>query len=197
MTVDRGQAHTLEAFMAALLIVSGVLFALDATAVTPLSASTSNQHVQNQQRSAANDVLATAAANETLREAVVYWNTSSDRFEGATGDGYYVAGGPPNAFGEALNDTFLNESIAFNVYVVYWEGSVRKERPMTFMGSPSDNAVTASRTVTLFNDTELSAPGQSSNVSTAAANSSFYATDVERGGELFNVVEVRIVAWRM
>ena len=134
MSMDRGQAHTLEAFMAALLVVSGVLFSLGATSVTPLSASTSNQHIQNQQAAAANDLLASAAANGTLREAVVFWNTSEDGFHGAANDGFYTAGGPPNAFGAALNETFRNESVAFNVYVAYWDGQTRSEVPMTYMG---------------------------------------------------------------
>lgn len=185
--------------MAALIVVSGVLFALGATAVTPLSASTSNQNIQNQQLAIANDLLATAAANGTLRESVVYWNTSGAGFEDAGDGGYYTAGGPPTPFGDALNETFRDERVAFNVYVVHWNGTTRAEQRMVYMGSPSDNAVTASRTVTLYNDTELSAPDETSNVSEAwAANDPhFYAPDVAPGSELFNVVEVRIVAWRM
>ena len=195
--MDRGQAHTLEAFMAALLVVSGVLFALGATAVTPLSASTSNQHIQNQQQVAANDLLATAAANGTLLEAVVYWNRSEGGFYGAGEAGYYTDGGPPNDFGNALNAIFRAERVAFNVYVGYWEGATKKQRPLTYMGSPSDNAVTASRTVTLYDDTRLSAPDQAGTVANASANGDFYAPDVAPDGELFNVVEVRIISWRM
>lgn len=183
--------------MAALIVVSGVLFALGATAVTPLSASTSNQNIQNQQLAVANDLLATAAANGTLREAVVYWNTSGGGFEDAGNGGYYTAGGPPIPFGDALNETFRDERVAFNVYVVYWDGTTRKQQPMTYMGSPSDNAVTASRTVTLYNDTALSAPGETGNVSNASVNGDFYLPDIALGSELFNVVEVRIVTWRM
>ena len=183
--------------MAALLVVGGVLFALGATAVTPLSASTSNQHIQNQQLAVANDLLATADANGTLREAVVHWNVSEGRFYGTGDDGYYTTGGPPTAFGRALNETFRDQRVAFNVYVVYWQGTTRKEVPMTYMGAPSDNAVRASRTVTLYNDTALTAPGASVNVSEAGTNGSFYAPDIARGNELYNVVEVRITAWRM
>lgn len=67
----RGQAHTLEAFAAALLLISGLIFALQATAVTPLSASTSNQHIQNQQQLIASDILTTSAENETLQDALL------------------------------------------------------------------------------------------------------------------------------
>ena len=197
MTVDRAQAHTLEAFMAALIVVTGVLFALGATAVTPLSASTSNQHIQNQQIGTANDLLAVAAANGTLRESVLYWNTSEGGFDAAGEDGYYTAGGPPTRFGRALNETFRDDRVAFNVFVVYWDGTTRAQRPMIYMGSPSDNAVSASRTLVLYNDTALTAPGETTNVSAAAAAGEFYAPDAEPGSHLFNVVEVRIVTWRM
>lgn len=194
---DRAQAHTLEAFMAAIIVVSGVLFALGATAVTPLSASTSNQQIQNQHLLAANDLLATAAANGTLVETVVFWNATQRGFHGAGGGGYYTDGGPPTDFGESLNDTFKDDRVAFNVFVTYWDGTTKRQRPVTYMGSPSDNAVTASRTVTLYEDTPLSAPGQTRTVGNASAEGDFYAPDLAPGNELFNVVEVRIVAWRM
>ena len=183
--------------MAALIIVSGVLFALGATAVTPLSASTSNQHIQNQQLLAANDLLATGAANGTIVETVVYWNGSEDGFYGAGDAGYYTSGGPPTAFGRSMNATFREDRVAFNVHVDYWDDDRKKSQPMIYMGSPSDNAVSATRTVTLYDDTQLSAPGQAENVSAAAVDGDFYAPDLAPGRELFNLVEVRIVAWRM
>lgn len=182
--------------MAALLVVSGVLFALGATAVTPLSASTSNQHIQNQQELAANDLLATAAANGTLRESAVFWNTSTDTFHNADENGYY-RDGPPTAFGRALNETFSDERVAFNLYVRFWRGESKHERPITYMGSPSDNAVTATRGVVLYDDTQLTAPGESTTVANASAAGDFYAPDVAPENRLFSVVEVRIVAWRM
>ncbi|MFC7080627.1 DUF7288 family protein [Halorussus caseinilyticus] len=193
----RGQVHTLEAFTAALLVVSGVLFALQTTAVTPLTASTSNQHVENQHRTAASDLLASAAQNRTLRPAVTYWDPAQGAFVNATGRGYYANGGPPNAFGDALNQTFGNLSatgrrIAYNVYVRYrTPGNATRRQTMVYMGSPSDNAATATRTVALYDDTSLS--GAAGNVS--AAN--FYAPDAARNSSLYNVVEVQIVVWQM
>lgn len=183
--------------MAALIVVSGLLFALGATAVTPLSASTSNQHIQNQQLAMANDVLATADRNGTLREAVLFWNTSRSGFNGSGDSGYFTDAGPPNPFGGTLNETFKDEQIAFNVYVFYWDGTARKSQPMTYMGSPSDNAVAASRTVVVYDDAVLSGPGASVTVSEAADDGGFYAPDVDPETKLFNVLEVRIVTWRM
>jgi len=195
--MDRGQAHTLEAFTAALLLVSGVVFALQATAVTPLSASTSNQHIENQQRLVANDVLGATAENGSLREAVLFWSPSTNRFPGAGERGYYTNGGPPNEFGETLNRTFRERRIAFNVHLTYQRPGTPGRKTMVYMGSPTDNAVTATRLVPLYNDSELTAPGATQTLGGADANGSFYAPDVADGSTLFNVVEVEIVVWRM
>jgi hypothetical protein len=69
---------------------------------------------------------------------------------------------------------------------------------MVRMGVPSDDAVTVGRQVTLFDDTRFSSP-ELGNVSGAASdpNRQFYATDADREGPLFNVVEVRITVWRI
>lgn len=193
----RGQVHTLEAFTAALLVVSGVLFAMQATAVTPLTASTSNQHVENQHRAAASDVLTTAAENGTLRPALTYWDPDERAFVRAGERGLYENGGPPNPFGAALNDTFGNFStpgrrIAYNVYVRYrLPDNGTRRQTMVYMGSPSDNAASASRTVALTDGTPLS--GASGTVSSA----NFYAPDAAPNATLFNVMEVRIVVWQM
>lgn len=193
----RGQVHTLEAFTAALLVVSGVLFALQATAVTPLTASTSNQHVENQHRTAATDLLSSAARKGSLRRAVTHWNPVEKAFVGATDRGFHANGGPPNDFGAGLNDTFGNlttpgRRIAYNVYVRYRkpDDSTRRET-MVYMGSPSDNAASAARTITIYDHTPMS--GTTGNVSSA----NFYAPDAAPNATLYNVMEVRIVVWQM
>jgi hypothetical protein len=209
-TDDRGQAHTLEAFVAAMLLVAGLTFALQATAVTPLSASTSNQHIENQQRAAATGVLETSAANGDLREAVLDWHPGNDTveagFRGTHGDaGFHTGGGPPNGFGDALDRTFLDRRIAFNVYVRFhvepttYGATPVKRQPMVYMGTPSDNAVTAIRTVTVSNDTTLTADGFGGHTLEAVADdpdATFYAPPVDPG-PTYNVLEVSIVTWRM
>jgi len=194
---ERGQAHTLEAFTAALLVISGVLFAMQATAVTPLTASTSNQHIENQHRAVAADVLRTASENDTLVPAVTRWNASENSFVGASESGFHANGGPPDAFGAALNETFGNFStpgqrVAYNVYVRYQLPDNRTRRQtMVYMGSPTDNAASASRAVTLSDDTP--AGGAGDNVS----STELYAPDAAPNATLYNVMEVRIVVWQM
>jgi len=200
--MDRAQAHTVEAFTAALLVVSAIVFALQATSVTPLTASTSNQHVENQQRAVAADLLAATDAEGSLREATLYWNASADRFAGSADEGY-TNGGPPNRFGAALNETFGNLTtgggrVAYNVFVDYRTPDARESREtMVYMGSPSDNAVATTRTVTLFDGDELTAPGATQSVAVAGETDDFYAPDAAPNATLYNVLEVRIVVWKM
>ncbi|MFD1571768.1 DUF7288 family protein [Halorubrum laminariae] len=201
---DRGQAHTLEAFAAAILLVTGLTFALQATAVTPLSASTSNQHIENQQRAVAGDLLATSAENGDLEAALLYWDPEADSEDGKfVGTGEYAAhteGGPPNDFGETLNRTFLDRSIAFNVVIRHGDRNENRTA-MVDMGSPSDNAVTATRSVALPEDANLTAPGHEDTTLRRLADDTdpgaFYVEYDTADGNVYDYVEVEILVWRM
>ena len=196
---DRAQAHTLEAFAAAILILAGLTFALQATAVTPLSASTSNQHLENQQRAVADDLLETSAANGDLEDALLRWDPVNETFTDGRSPSYFTAGGPPNAFGEALNATFGERRIAFNVHIRHGSDN-GDETTLVDMGSPSDNAVTATRTVVLTDDANLTAPGHGNTTLRALSNGSepgeFYAADAAVGA-IYDRMEVRIVVWQL
>jgi hypothetical protein len=183
--------------MASLLLVGAVLFALQVTAVTPLTASTSSQHIENQQLQVANGLLDSAVSNGSLRESVLYWNDSRGVFYGVDEqEGTYVTGGPPGpALGDMLNRTFRERGIAFNVNVWYISssGELRREQMVDF-GSPSDNAVSARRTVTLFDDDRLTSPAGNPPVS---ESDTFYAPDVATNSGVYNVLRVEVVVWRM
>jgi hypothetical protein len=192
----RGQAHTLEAVAAGILLISGIVFALQATAVTPLTGSTSNQYIENQQRHVADGLLATQADNGTLKEAVLYYDNSTGTFHGATSDGY-AGGGPPTAFGRALNETFVDQGVAVNVDVFYVRpnGDRLPAVPMVNMGRPSPNAAIASQTLTLYDDDRLvEANGTAGDT---VANGSHFTDDIAPQNDLFTVVRVEVVVWRM
>jgi hypothetical protein len=193
----RGQAHTLEAFAAATILLASIVFALQVTAVTPLTASTSSQHIENQQEAIATGVLAGAAENETLKPTLLYVNNSTGRFHGDTFDGMYVSGGPPTTLGERLDETFLDRGIAFNLYVHFQtsDRTVRRETVVE-MGGPSDNAISARWLVTLYDDDVLYAEDGTETDHTLTASDSFYAAD-RHVGPVYNVVEVEVVVWRM
>jgi len=210
--MDRGQAHTLEGVIAGLVLLSGLVFALQATAVTPLSASTSSQQITNQLQASAGGVLAAAADKPTdgpsmLKRAVLFWGDrgdDTDAFRGADNEDFYTSDTPSNQFGDLLRRTFDDQGIAYNVYVVYQrtDGSQVRQR-MIYRGDPSDNAVTASRLVTLYDDDELYADnnpedGVAESTGIGIKDSNFYAPDVARPNVVVhNLVEVEVVVWRM
>jgi hypothetical protein len=195
----RGQAHTLEAVVAGLLLLSSIIFALQATAVTPLSASTSSQHIENQQRSVTNGILSAAAEEGALKSTVLYWNDStvSPGFHNTSNLGYYTNGPPNTTFGRMLARAFDDRSISYNVRIVFREsGGELRRRPLVDQGVPSDNAVVSGRTVTITDDDPLYSadeePIPGSNVSNASA---FYMRD--RGANTYQTVRVEVITWRI
>lgn len=205
LRLERGQAHTLEAFTAALILLGSLVFALQATAVTPLSASTSSQHIENQQAAMGEGMLAAAAANDSLKESVLYFDDSSGCFHGSTAcpSFAYTDGGPPTTFGETLNETFKDRGVATNVNVLYLDeadgeagvGDLEKRRMVNF-GDPSDHAVTVRHTITLHDDDVLR-DEDGELTETTLADADFYAPNIDENGSVYNVVQVEVVIWRM
>ncbi|MFD1512235.1 DUF7288 family protein [Halomarina rubra] len=157
--VDRGQAHTLEAVMAGVLLLGSLVFALQVTAVTPLSASTSSQHIENQQAATAEGVLAASLDDGSLKRGLLYCNPGAEgvqepRFLESGSRQFYTdvpeTDKGPTGFGKKLEAAFGSQSVAYNVELVYDDGSGFVRRKMVYQGNPSDNAVTVARTVTLL-----------------------------------------------
>ena len=201
---ERGQAYTLEAVVAAIVLLTAVAFALQVTIVTPLSASTSSQHIEGQQRAVAQGVLASAAEDGSLERAVLYWNETGERFHNTVGQGFYTDDPPDNEFGDKLEQAFTQEGIAYNVIVRYQaqNGDINQET-MILQGTPSDNAVSATRTITLDNDTRLVDEDGSRNETTVREADGLY---IRRGPQpqsepdspaVYNVVVVEVIAWRI
>lgn len=197
--MSRGQAHTLEGIVGGLLLLSGLVFALQATAVTPLSASTSSQHIENQLGASAEGVLAVAADDGSLKNAILNWNETGERFYNLSeDDDHFTAGGPPNEFGRLLDQTFVDRGVAFNVYLIPLSESGEPSDPieLVYRGAPSDNAATASAIVTIYeSDRLLDASGDPG--MTVDNSSTFYAPDAAPNSTVYHIVRVRVVAWRM
>ena len=204
--MDRGQAHTLEAITAAMILVSALVFALQVTAVTPLTGSTSSQHIENQQAAVAEGVLATADENGTLVSTLLYWNESAENggnWYNATDDGY-VRGPPQTEFGDVLEQTFLERGIAFDLSLYYIETDdgddlgERQRVPIVDLGEPSDHASSVTRLVTLSDGDPIRGPGESP-TGTTLGDASYIdgLSDAHSNQSLYAVVEVELVVWRM
>lgn len=202
----RGQAFTLEGFVGALLLLATVAFVVQSTAVTPLSESTSSQHAETQAAAMTGGVLDAAAANGSLQPALLYWNESAGAFHGAESTTTYTDCAFPTEFGRLLGRSVYDQGFTCNVNVRYLaygpDGGLQPElRRVVFSGTPSDNAVRAVRTVTLYDDdTLVNATGVPTNVTLAAvaadANVTYFAPDAAPSSSLYNVVEVEVVVWR-
>lgn len=195
-TDGRAQSYTLEGIAAGILVLSTVVFVIQATAVTPLSVSTASQHVENQERELADTALAQADVNGTLQQALLYWNPANRTFVNATANGY-VGRTPSNGFGRLLERVFSDEQIAVNVYIGYNTSNGLKRQRLVYQGTPSDNAVSAGHMLTLMDADNLTGPYSNRTLNGTNATPTFYAPDMAPNGSVYNVVEVQIIAWRM
>ncbi|MFD1587295.1 hypothetical protein ACFR9U_09885 [Halorientalis brevis] len=192
----RAQVHTLEAIVGALLLLTSVVFALQMTAVTPLSASTSSQHIENQQQASVEGVLASAAESGALRRAVLYWNETGERFQNTSSETFYTIKAPPNEFGRTLERQFGDRGVAYNVRVYYRTASGNVgEQLMVNQGEPSDNAVMSARTVVLTDDARLY--NESGERPGTSVEDSYMSNDVAKNSPVHTVVRVEVIVWRI
>ncbi|MFC7019041.1 MULTISPECIES: DUF7288 family protein [Haloarcula] len=200
---DRAQVFTLEALVSGMLLLGAVIFALQATAVTPQSATTASSHSVTQLERVAAGVLEDAAEDGSLKRTVLFWDPSEEAFRGLESyESGYQNGDLPTTFGEQLRRSFATGGVAYNVNVRY---QVPGDDPETVTvvdsGTPSDDAVRVATLVTLYDDDPLYYDDDD-NDSTAAVPSadtvssgSFYAPDDSPGSGVYNVVSVEVVLW--
>lgn len=196
---QRAQAHTLEAVVAALLLVTSIGFALQMTIVTPLSASTSSQHIENQQRSTAAGIMASAAETGALTDTVLYWNDSEGSFHNTSDFGYYTGNPPDTDFGRMLQEAFDDESIAYNVNINFVTPSgEHREKELIYRGVPTENAVSATRTIAIRGDDRLvDVDGTQSDVTVANATTYFVGQGDGHDTVYYNSVRVEVIVWRI
>lgn len=193
---DRGQAHVLEGIAAALLILTSIVFALQVTAVTPLTASTANQHLQTQSAGSVSGLLAVADERGTLRDTVLYWNETGSRFHDSGGEETYTDT-LPTAFGSTLEATLSPKGLIYNVNVLsVTDAGQQRVHQILHQGEPSDHAVSVTRTVTLYDDDHLRDETGSRTAQTVGNTTGYFAPDVSEG-PLYNVVRVEVVVWRV
>lgn len=192
---DRGQLFTVEGFVAALIVLSSVVFALTMTAATPLSASSANQHLETQQQATAASLLDTAKASDSLRPTLLYWDESRGSFHGTSPKGYYLACEFDTALGEQLARSLETRGTACNVNIQYMatNGVLRTER-LVYVGEPTDNAVRVTTFVTLYDDDVLrDADGDLTG--TTLAEAEYFAPDIS-SDRLYTVVRIEVITWR-
>ncbi|MBI4362545.1 MAG: hypothetical protein HY558_05155 [Euryarchaeota archaeon] len=210
---DAGQLHTLEGLSASLLMVLVLLYAVQATSITPLTTSTSNLHVESQLKFLAEDILTTSditsgSSPSVLKSTIYAWNGSTFIWNGTA---YTDEQNNNSRFNTTLTNTLRSVlvplGIAHNVEFIFLDNSsstfALTSKKVVWSGNPSFNAVTASRRVTLhlseFNNSYYYANTSIGDLdnNTSAFQPLLGIYSPYNNTDLYNLVEVRLTLWRL
>ena len=202
---DRGQAFTLEALVAALLLVTAVLFALQAVVITPTSAGTLDRDTQAELHQESVDSLVTAANDGELSMMARYWDPANGTFAGDPDGpaGSYVSEDigyqrdvlPIQDVGESLNHS-VREGNQYNVILAYQtEDGDRETTRLVYQGTPGHDVVTASYTITLTDDQLVTGPNEGDTRLADVPDDDAAIPNIDDASPVYNVVEVRLVLW--
>lgn len=193
---DKAQLHTLEGVAAATLIILVVIYAIDATSMTPLTSSTASVHMESELRSLGTGILNTLDYSEPgydskLKNDISEWDGRQYIWNGVK---YVEITGSldnlTNDMTDVLRDVLVNESIAHNVEVTYLiiadNLTIPAELEIIYNGEPSDNAVIVSRKLVLHDgDINLTATPDTP------------IRDIDESTNLWNIVDVNLILWRL
>lgn len=200
---DRGQAFTLESLVAALLVLTALLFALQAVVITPNSAGSLDRDTQAELIQESSDNLVTAENDGELSRMVRFWDTDNGTFadDPVDPDGNYDDDNgyrhdllPVQDLGESLNHT-VRAGNQYNVILAYQTASGDREtQRLVYQGTPGQEVVTTSYAVTLTDDQLVTGPYEGDQTLDDASDSGDMPIE-DLPGPIYNVVEVRLVLW--
>lgn len=206
---SNGQIQTVEAITAAIILLSVIALVVEATSVTPLTSSFTNQHIKLELQNIGTDLL--AAQDETpysvlpmddpnvpsqLKQSITYWinntNGGYDWYAWSNDSTKYISLVHLNSSAPSINTSLTDVlsvllrkyGIAYNVELRYSDpaGKIWNSK-MIWNGDPSDNSVTVSRIVVLH-DGDIGVP-------------TCIISDISPTTQLYNTVEVRLTMWVM
>lgn len=215
-TDDRGQAYTLESLIAAVLLLTAVLFALQSVVITPTSSGGLDRDAQTQIEQEAADALSTAAETGELSSLARYWacvdndgdgrGDFADQPDGAglwvSSQGYSNNSIPVAHLDEVLNSTY-GSGTRYNVQLIYENNSRQNVSRIVHRGSPGPEVVTSSHTIALTEDQLITSPSPTDSSPTPSGELTIGSPDCDEpaipdeypSSSLYNVVEVRLVIW--
>ncbi|WP_094227894.1 DUF7288 family protein [Methanolobus psychrotolerans] len=192
----RAQMHTLEAVMAALIMLGVIVFTVEATSLTPLTSSTANAHIEAQLQTMGQDMLNTLSYapyghDSDLKNDVRNWEGKEYVWNGTA----YQS--RDNNKTKLVNSSFeeiflfvaIPRGIAHNVHFTWInDDGVTVASPYIYNGDPSDNAVIISKKVAL-SDHEVG------NTTQFITNTGIPDADIS--SDFYNIVNVKMTLWRM
>jgi hypothetical protein len=191
-----GQMHTLEAVTATMIMVSVIVFTVQATSLTPLTSSTANAHIEAQMQTMGQDMLnilgnAPSGSISPLRQDILSWNGEEFSWNGTAYCPIISKGSTllNSSTAEILKEIAVPRGIAHNVLFTYIDSSgLPQGTAYIYNGDPSDNAVSISRKV-LLSDHDIS--------DTVAFLANTGIPDSDPSSDFYNIVDVRLTLWRM
>lgn len=210
---DRGQAFTVEGFIASIVLMSAVVFSLQATVLTPTTGGEVSAEARTQLESEARDLVLAVGERQTqnFRGALLDWDSTERQFDGAVDGtvGYGADGPPPDTFDRAFEDTFRERGYTYNLQFRYRGGNTSNLTDgggsLAFVdrGPPAPDAVTVGYTFALYDNETLDQTVNSDGRelweydqnATNAQDGYFPIPDAAPNSPLYNVVEVRLTVW--
>ncbi len=193
---EKAQLHTLEGVAAASIMLLVIIYAIDATSMTPLTASTSNVHVEAELRAMGQDIFnildyAEPNYSSKLKMDIASWDGKEYIWSGAN----YTVKGTTNVTGnftnitELLNATLVKQGTAHNLDVTFLSRKPDNTTypvkiPIIFNGDPSNNAVIVSRKIVLQN-------------SDFNVNYTGPIEDIDLSSNFYNILDIKLTLWRM
>ncbi len=191
---EKAQMHTLEGVAAATIMLLVIVYAIDATSMTPLTSSTANVHAEAELQVLGQDILsaldyAEPGYSSKLKYDVLNW--TGDEYIWTATNYTQLKAGQINQSNNLINnltgilkDALVKQGIAHNVALTFLadNGSSFSSKNMIYNGNPSDNAVIVSRKIVL-QDSDNPAGGT--------------IKDIDPSTNLYNVVDVKLILWRM
>ncbi|AKB85752.1 hypothetical protein MCMEM_1699 [Methanococcoides methylutens MM1] len=186
--------HTLEAIMAATLMVVIIIFAVQATSLTPLTSSTANAHIESQMYMMGQDMLTALdhspnGQNSDLKDAIIEWDGERYVWDG---NKYKSDENESNILSGPVVDMFelstVRNGIAHNLQFTYIDEEGSETTDYIYNGEPSDNAVIVSRKV-LISDSDIE--------NYASYIDSTKISDIDNTTALYNIIDVKLTLWRM
>ena len=193
MLDEKAQMHTLEGVAAATIMLLVIVYAMDATTLTPVSSSTASVHMVTELQTLGQDILsaldyAEPGYNSKLKNDIMTWDGTEYTWNGTK----YVDSGNatnilPNNLTQILNASLVSRGIAHNVEINFLRDNGTSldhdNWKMIYNGDPSNNAVIISRKIVLQN-------------SDFNPDANYPVEDIDFSTNLFNIVDVKLILWR-
>ena len=167
---DRAQAFTLEGFIASVVVLTAILFALQALVTTPTTGGQVDAEVRDDLGTQARDILVLSAHNGSSDLSHHVRRFSNESRGTWVGDSQSLARGygsdqplapDRTVLGDALNRTFKQRGFSYNVRLEYLSETEPNETgtvPMVFRGVPTEEAVSVTYTIVLYDSETLTVP---------------------------------------